>query len=254
MQAKMQAETTVAAASVAATDNAPTTTVADRLAQVRARMAAAAIRAGRSPEEVTLIGVSKTVGRPEIDAAWDAGLIDFGENRIQHAMERFTEPLPVNLRLHLIGSLQTNKARMVPGRFVMVHSLDRVVLADELSRRSVAAGMVLPVLIQVNIAREEQKHGCFAEDAAALIEHVQGCPGLDLQGLMTMAPLVANNEEARPVFVGLRELRDELVQRYPNVSLRHLSMGMTNDFEAAIEEGATLVRVGRAIFAERPPA
>lgn len=254
MQAKMTTGTDTDAATAAARADAPATTVAERLAQVRARVAAAAQRVGRSPDEVTLIGVSKTVGRAEIDAAWDAGLIDFGENRIQHALERFTAPLPDDLRLHLIGSLQTNKARMVPGRFVMVHSLDRASLADELSRRSVAAGMVLPVLIQVNIAREEQKHGCFAEDAAALIEHVQGCAGLDLQGLMTMAPLVATNEEARPVFVGLRELRDDLAERYPDVSLRHLSMGMTNDFEAAIEEGATLVRVGRAIFAERLPA
>lgn len=226
--------------------------VAERLAIVRERIAAAAAHAGRDAGDITLIGVSKTVGRPEIDEAWDAGLVDFGENRVQHALDRFTQPLPDGLRLHLIGSLQTNKARVVPGRFVMVHSLDRVALADELSRRCVTAGMRLPVLIQVNIAREEQKHGCLAEDAAALLEHVLTCEGLELQGLMTMAPLVAVREEARPVFVGLRELRDQLQTRYPEANLRHLSMGMTNDFEEAIEEGATLVRVGRAIFQERP--
>jgi pyridoxal phosphate enzyme (YggS family) len=225
----------------------------ERIAAVRDRIAAAARRAGREVADVTLVGVCKTVGRADVDAAYAAGLRDFGENRVQDALEKFAADVPSDLHLHMIGSLQTNKARQVVGRFALVHSVDRVELANELSRRAVAHGITQPVLLQINIAREEQKHGRAPEDAPMLLEHTLALPGLNLQGLMAMAPLTATAEEARPVFAGLRELQSRLLDRYPETNLATLSMGMTNDFTAAIEEGATLVRVGRAIFAERVP-
>jgi pyridoxal phosphate enzyme (YggS family) len=220
----------------------------ERIATVRARIEDAARLAGQPAGRVTLVAVSKTVGRDAVDAAYAAGLRDFGENRIQDAVEKFAGDVPDDLVLHLIGSLQTNKARFVPGRFGLVHSLDRPSLAQELEKRCAHAGVVLPVLIQVNVAREEQKHGCLVEDVPALIEATLHCPHLELRGFMTMAPLVSTQEQARPIFVELRKLRDRLQGRYPEASMGELSMGMTNDYPAAIEEGATIIRVGRAIF------
>lgn len=226
------------------------TTLQDRLDTVRDRIAAAERASGREPGSVTLVGVSKTVTRVEVDEAYAAGLRDFGENRVQNALDTFAGHLPDDLVLHLIGSLQTNKARFIPGRFDVVHSLDRIALATELNRRCTAANVRLPVLIQVNIAREEQKHGCLAEDLPALIEATLACESLRLGGFMTMAPLGTDAEQARPVFAAMRELRDVMRSRYPEATLDELSMGMTIDYVAAIEEGATIVRVGRAIFAE----
>jgi pyridoxal phosphate enzyme (YggS family) len=220
-----------------------------RIERVNERIAAAARRVGRDPNDIQLVAVCKTVDRAAVDRAFALGLRDFGENRVQDALAKF-ERCPADLRLHMIGTLQTNKARQIVGRFALVHSLDRVALADELDKRAGQAGIVQPVLIQVNVAREEQKHGVDADDLPALLEHVHAAANLDLQGLMTMAPLTATMEEARPCFVALRQLRDRAQALYPDVNLQHLSMGMTNDYPAAIEEGATLVRVGRAIFQE----
>jgi PLP dependent protein len=224
--------------------------LAERLGRVRQQIDESAARAGRQPADITLVGVSKTVGRAEVDAAYQAGLRDFGENRVQDARDKFAANLPADLRLHLIGSLQTNKVRQVIGMAHLIHSLDRPALADEMEARAAQRGIVQPVLIQVNVAREEQKHGCLAEDLPALVQRVLACKNLDLRGFMTMAPLVATTEEARPVFAGMRDLRDRMQERYPEASLHELSMGMTNDYTAAIEEGATIIRVGRAIFAE----
>ena len=226
------------------------TDIAERLAAVHERIADAERRAGRAPGSVTLVGVSKTVGRPDIDAAYAAGLRDFGENRVQDMRDKFSHAVPPDLRMHLIGTLQTNKVRYVVGLAHLIHCLDRIALAEELHKRAERLGVVQQVLIQVNIAREEQKHGCEPEELPELIEQVLARPGLALRGLMTMAPLVAAVEEARPVFVGLRDLGDAMRTRYPEADLGELSMGMTNDYVAAIEEGATIVRVGRAIFAE----
>lgn len=221
-----------------------------RIQEVRERIAVSAARSGRTADDVTLIGVSKTVGRDAVDAAYHAGLRHFGENRVQDALAKFSDDRPDDLALHLIGSLQTNKARQVVGAAELIHSLDRMSLAEALQDRASRRDLAQPVLIQVNVAREEQKHGCTPEELDSLIEQVLGLSNLTLRGLMTMAPFVATPEEARPVFVGLRELRDRMQLRYPEADLNELSMGMTNDFEVAIEEGATLVRVGRAIFAE----
>lgn len=223
---------------------------AERIAVVKERIATAAHTAGRSPEDVTLVAVCKTVDRAAVDMAYDLGLRDFGENRVQDALKKFASSVPVDLNLHMIGSLQTNKAHQVAGRFCLIHSLDRVALADALNKRALQAGIVQPVLIQVNVARERQKHGCTVEDLPGLIEAVIGLDGLRLGGFMTMAPLVATPEEARPVFAEMRVIADSMSSRYPELDLGSISMGMTNDYGAAIEEGATIVRVGRALFQE----
>lgn len=225
----------------------------NRLASVRERIDLAARECGRDAGSVTLVGVSKTVGRDIVDAAYQAGLRDFGENRAQDARDKFAD-VPPDTRLHLIGSLQTNKARMVVGLAHLIHSVDRTSLLDALQERAAAANLVQLILLQVNIAREDQKHGCLPEEASALLQHAITCSNIEVRGLMTMAPLVATADEARPVFAGLRLLRNELQTQFPVVDLRELSMGMTNDFSVAIEEGATIVRVGRAIFAEQPKA
>jgi PLP dependent protein len=221
----------------------------ERLDRVLAQIGDSARSAGRDASEITLVAVSKTVDRVAVDAAYACGLRDFGENRVQDARSKFAENVPSDLRLHLIGSLQTNKVRQVVGSFHLVHSVDRESLTTALDARAAQLGVTQPVLIQVNIAREEQKHGCQVHELPKLIEQVLGSTHLELRGLMTMAPLVATIDEARPIFSSLRELRDDVQMRYPEANLAELSMGMTNDYPAAIEEGATIVRVGRAIFA-----
>lgn len=223
----------------------------ERIRDVGERIAHAARTSGRSGGEITLVGVCKTVDRQAVDLAYEAGLRDFGENRVQDALKKFEHEVPDDLNLHMIGSLQTNKANQVVGRFCLIHSLDRASLADALNKRAVSSGVIQPVLVQVNVAREEQKHGCLVEDLPALIEHIAGLDSLDLQGFMTMAPLVSTPEQARPVFAEMKQIADTMSARYPDVAGTDISMGMTNDFEVAIEEGATIVRVGRAIFQER---
>ena len=227
-----------------------TTTLADRIAGVRQRAAAAAQRAGRDPDSVTIVGVCKTVERPAVDEAYAHGLRDFGENRVQVAKAKFGPGRPVDLTLHLIGSLQTNKAKEAVALFDLVHSVDRASLIEALASAAAKAGRRLPVLLQVNIAGEESKQGCEPGEAEALAVAVAAQPALELRGLMTMAPFYAEMEATRPVFRALRQLRDDLAAAHPSLHLPDLSMGMTNDYPVAIEEGATIVRVGRAIFAE----
>jgi hypothetical protein len=219
-----------------------------RIEAVQERIAAAAARGSRDAAEIRLVAVCKTVDRAAVDAAYALGLRDFGENRVQDALAKFATNVPDDLVLHMIGALQTNKARQVVGTFSLVHSLDRTALADELDRRAAQAGLTLPVLIQVNVGREPQKHGCDTADVDQLIECALAKPNLALRGFMTMAPLTATMEQARPVFAEMREIREQMAARYPEADLSELSMGMTNDFPAAIQEGATMVRVGRAIF------
>jgi pyridoxal phosphate enzyme (YggS family) len=222
--------------------------LATNVAHVRARIAAAVDRGGRRPEEVALVAVSKTVDAARIREAVAVGLRVFGENRVQEAREKI--PAVPGASWHLIGSLQRNKAKEAVRLFQMIESVDSEDLADELSRRAVQQERTLDVLIQVNVAREPQKHGAAPEETASLMRRVADLPGLRLRGLMTIAPLVANPDEARPVFRALRELRDR-IERETSISLAELSMGMSDDFEVAIEEGATMVRVGRAIFGDR---
>ncbi|HET7037639.1 MAG TPA: YggS family pyridoxal phosphate-dependent enzyme [Thermomicrobiaceae bacterium] len=221
--------------------------IESNLRRVNETIAQAAERAGRAPSDVRLIGVSKTVGRREVDEAYAAGLRDFGENRVQDAKAKFTPPLPPDATLHLIGYLQTNKAKDAAALFDYVHSIDRLAIIEALNTRAAQLEKRLKVLVQVNIAGEEQKHGCEPEEAAGLVRAASECSQLEVVGLMTIAPLSATAEETRPVFRGLRELRDRLAES-TGLALPELSMGMTNDYAVAIEEGATMIRVGRAIF------
>lgn len=239
--------------------------IAHNIADVRERMAAAARRARRTPDDVTLIAVTKTHAPRIVAMALAAGVGDCGENRVQEAGEKIELLGSDKTRWHMIGQLQTNKAKPAAVLFDMVHSLDSVKLAAELNKRVEQASLVgqrrLPVLLEVNVSGEASKSGFdlpggLANTAAlphffAAVAQIVALPQLDVQGLMTVAPYSDDPETARPVFRTLRELRDDLIRRFPAMSWQHLSMGMTNDFEVAIEEGATMVRVGRAIFGER---
>jgi pyridoxal phosphate enzyme (YggS family) len=225
-------------------------TIEENYGRVVQQVRAAEEQAGRPAGSVRIVGVSKTVGRDEVDRGYAAGLRDFGENRVQDAKAKFAPPLPSDAHMHLIGYLQTNKARDAVALFDTIHSVDRPELIEALERRAAQIEKIVRVLMQVNIAGEEQKHGCEAADAEGLIRQIVECPHLDITGLMTIAPLVGDAEAARPVFRGLRELRDRLAAIDPRFTLPELSMRMTNDFAVAIEEGATMVRIGRAIFVE----
>ncbi len=220
-----------------------------RAEAVRERIARAAERVGRRPEEVTLVAVAKTLPLAVVQQAYAAGLTHLGENRVQEALAKYAEFRPADLTLHLVGHLQRNKARKAAQLFDVIHSLDSLGLAEALAVAR-AGGPPLPVLVEVNVAGEESKAGVACAEALPLLARVCELPHLQPQGLMTVAPLVADAEAVRPVFRRLRELRDDC-ERELGIRLPHLSMGMTNDFEVAVEEGATLVRVGRAIFGER---
>lgn len=211
------------------------------LGRVQEAVARACARAGRSPDHVLLIAVSKTMEAERIRLAIEAGVAALGENRVQEAKEKIAvlgHPVP----WHLIGSLQTNKARDAARLFDWIHSVDRLELARELSRR--AGDRVLNVLLQVNLGDEPQKGGIAPAEVKRLAESVAGLPGLRVRGLMAIPPVAENPEDTRPHFRRLRELRDEL-------GFEHCSMGMSADYEVAIEEGATMVRVGTAIFGPR---
>ena len=222
-----------------------------RVGRVREMVATAAGRAGRNPDDIEIVAISKTVERPFVDAAYAAGIRHFGENRVQEAMTKFADPLPDDSILHLVGQLQTNKAKPAARLFDLVESVDRPALVEALDKAAALAGRRLPVLIQVNVAGEAQKAGCAPLDAAELVAIVAASNHLEPSGLMTIAPLVDDAEEARPAFRDLRLLRDDLARRLPGANLWMLSMGMSNDFAVAIEEGATHVRIGRAIFGDR---
>jgi PLP dependent protein len=225
------------------------------LKDLRARIASTAVRAGRAADDVTLVAVSKTHPMAAIEAAYVVGQRDFGENRVEELWEKVRQAAAMGLddvRWHLIGTVQSRKSDQAVGPFAMVHSVDRLKLASRLSRDAATAGRIMDILLEVNVSGEESKHGFSPQELDAVLAEVGVLPGLRVRGFMTMAPLDAPGELARPTFLGLRELRDRLQANYPEMDLSALSMGMTNDFEVAIEEGATLVRVGSAIFGARP--
>jgi pyridoxal phosphate enzyme (YggS family) len=217
--------------------------VAGRIAAVRERIARACARAGRVPDEVALVGVSKTHGPEAVAAAHAAGLRDFGENRVQEAAPKIEalRARGISPAWHLVGHLQTNKVTVALACFDILHGVDSVRLAEAISRR---ATRPVKLLLEVNVAGESSKFGLAPEETPAAAGAVARLPNIDLLGLMTVAPQAAEPEDVRGVFRRLRALRDAL-------GLRELSMGMTDDFEVAVEEGSTLVRVGRAIFGER---
>ena len=219
-------------------------TIAERLAAVQTEIAAVCERADRDPAEVRLIAVSKTQPAAAIREAVAAGHADFGENRVQEGIAKLDELGDSSARIHLIGHLQRNKARFA-GRFASVQSIDSVALAAAVSRRLDAP---LPVLLEVNVAGEASKQGFAPSELEAALREIAALPNLEVEGLMTIAPLAADPEAVRPVFRALREMRDALAGEW---GLRELSMGMSNDYAVAIAEGATIVRIGRAIFGER---
>ncbi|MGH2355259.1 MAG: YggS family pyridoxal phosphate-dependent enzyme [Chloroflexota bacterium] len=229
--------------------------VASRLAAVQERIAAAARRAGRDPAGVTLVAVSKTFPPERIREAIDAGVTDLGENRVQEAEEK-VPALPDTVRWHLVGHLQSNKINKALELFSLIHSVDRVELGEAIGRRAERRGTAAQVLLQVNLTEKESQFGFADADFTDVARRLAAVPGLALDGLMCIAPEVESPEETRPCFRRLAALFDELKASMAQAGhpWRHLSMGMTGDYDVAVEEGATLVRVGRAIFGDRPPA
>jgi pyridoxal phosphate enzyme (YggS family) len=222
------------------------TTIARNIEEVKKRIAEASSSVGRSAEEVTLVAVTKFRSPEEISQAAEAGLRIFGENRVQEAKSKY-RLLPDDLSWHMIGHLQRNKARDAVGIFDCIHSLDSVRIADEVERRCAAIGKAMDVLLEVNVSGEEAKFGLKPEKVEEVVRHVLSLPHLRLEGLMTMAPFVDDAETVRPVFRGLREVRDR-INETGVCHLTELSMGMTQDYEVAVQEGATVVRIGSAIF------
>ncbi len=223
-----------------------------RLARIRERIADAAGRAGRQAEDVRLIAVSKTHPVDAVRAAADAGQLDFGENKVQEALQKIAQSADTRLRWHLIGHLQSNKARKAAAAVDAIHAIDSVDLLKRVDQAAADAGRTVDVLIQVDLALEETKFGAAVADVPLIVSAAAGCTAARLVGLMLLPPLAENPEDARSWFGRLRGLRDELVDSgTPADRLRELSMGMSHDFEVAIAEGATMVRVGTAIFGER---
>lgn len=239
-------------------------TLAENLKRVQDTIGEAALRAGRPPESVRLVAVTKTFPPTAIQSAWELGQRDFGENRPEEGAVKIPEVQSMLGTMrpiwHMIGPIQRRKAPLVVAHFNYVHSIDRLEIAQKLNAQAVAAGKVLPILLECNISGEASKHGYpvagWEHDEAvhaafcAEVAAVSALPGLRLSGLMTMAPIVPTAEDARPIFTALRALRDALRERFPEQALDQLSMGMSDDFPVAVEEGATLVRVGRAIFGD----
>ncbi len=223
----------------------------ENLMQVRKNIEAACQKAGRNPEEVTLIAVSKTKPVPMLEEAYQAGSRDFGENKVQEIMDKYPV-LPDDIRWHMIGHLQRNKVKYIVDKVSLVHSVDSLRLAEELSRQAEKKQTELDILVEVNIAQEESKFGTSRAEAAQLVEEIAKLPCIHVKGLMTIAPFVEHPEENRKYFRQIKELSVDIEKKnIDNVSMSVLSMGMTNDYMVAVEEGATMVRVGTGIFGER---
>jgi len=223
-------------------------TIRDNLLRVRERIEGAAQKAGRDPKEIKLVAVSKTVEVDRIKEAIEAGVSILGENYVQEAQEKI-EALGKPVSWHFIGHLQSNKAKYAVRLFDVIHSLDSIPLAEELSRRAEQPDRVIRVMIEVNLSKEATKFGTDEERVLNLARRIQNLGHLSLEGLMTMPPYFDSPEMSRPYYVALRELEDRMIK--DGIPLKELSMGMSNDFEIGIEEGATYVRVGTAIFGPR---
>ena len=225
--------------------------IQENLEQVRCRIRQACIRSGRNPEDVTLIAVSKTKPVSMIEEAISAGAADFGENKPQELRDKY-DLLGGAVRWHMIGHLQRNKVKYVIGRACMIHSIDSLRLAEAVSEEAVRHQLVMPVLVEVNMAGEETKFGVSPAETEALIRQISRLPGIHVRGLMTIAPYVEEPGSNRVHFRNLRNLSIDIASKnIDNVAMSELSMGMTGDYEVAVEEGATLVRVGTGIFGER---
>lgn len=223
----------------------------DNLNLVKKRIEEACAKSGRNPKEVTLVAVSKKKPEEDILELYRAGQRDFGENYIQELRTK-QEDLPKDIRWHMIGHLQRNKVKYIAGTIAMIHSVDSLELAETIDREALKNGRIIPILMEVNVAGEESKFGVRPEEADALAEQISHLQNVRLQGFMTSAPFAENPEEDRPVFRNLRKLSVDIGQKnYNNVTVDALSMGMTNDYSVAVEEGSTIVRVGTAIFGAR---
>jgi len=227
-------------------------TIADRLTGIRERIAAAARSAGRDPSSVVLVAVSKTFPIEAVREAYAAGQRDFGENRVQEGLQKIAVSTDLRIRWHLLGHLQTNKARKAAPAFATIHSVDSVELLQKIDAAAADEGRTPELLIQVDLAGEATKFGAPPADVPRLFDAAAGCRAARLAGLMTLPPVPDSPEDARPWFRKLRDLRDEwLAAGVPAPMLKELSMGMSADFEVAIQEGSTMVRVGTAIFGSR---
>ncbi|MCD6288083.1 MAG: YggS family pyridoxal phosphate-dependent enzyme [Candidatus Hydrogenedentes bacterium] len=224
------------------------TRIANNLDIVRRNIDRALARAGRPAGSVRIVAVTKTVGVAEIETIARLGIDAVGENRVQAALDKMAQ-VNATIEWHMIGTIQRRKVRDIVGRFNLVHSIDRVEVADEIQKRAEQKDVVVPALLEVNTSRETTKHGVDPEQVFALVEHVARLDRIKVRGLMTMAPLLADPNQARPCFAGLRECAERInAMSIPNIDMTELSMGMSNDYEVAVEEGATMVRIGTAIF------
>jgi hypothetical protein len=226
--------------------------IKENVAQVRERIAAACRRSGRGPDDVKLVAISKTFPPERIRAAYEAGLRDFGENRVQEAAAKRPALTDLSITWHLVGHLQTNKAKAARELFHWVHSVDSFRLAQKLEQAAPSSGCRLPVLLEVNLGEEASKAGAGESEIIQLAEQVSQLAALEVRGLMVIPPFFDDPEQVRPYFRRLRQLAQEVESKnIPNLSMQELSMGMSQDFEVAIEEGATMIRVGTAIFGPR---
>ncbi len=226
--------------------------IAENYKAVGEKIKAACERVNRDPKEVTLIAVSKTKPVEALKEAYQAGARDFGENKVQEMMDKIPQ-LPSDIRWHMIGHLQRNKVKYIVDKVYMIHSVDSYALAEEISKEAVKKNVTVNILLEVNVAREASKFGVTCEEVPELVEKVKNLPGISWKGLMTIAPFVENGEENREVFSKLRNLVVDIQGKNIDNSncVNMLSMGMTGDYEVAVEEGATYVRVGTGIFGER---
>jgi hypothetical protein len=222
-------------------------TLLKRLETINDRIATAARTSGRRPEDVQMVAVTKMVPVDMLGEAIDFGIGVFGENRVQDFLAKY-DAWGDRVEWHLIGHLQQNKAKCLVDKIGMIHSLDSISLARRLDSLSGTRGLPWRVLVQVNVSGETTKYGLTPEETPGFLDEVRGLKGLDVSGLMTIAPYVEDPEDVRPVFRRLRQLREELYRDRPWLNLQHLSMGMSNDFEVAVAEGATMVRIGSALF------
>lgn len=223
--------------------------IADNISKIYKRVEKACHRVGRGPEEITLIAVAKTFPGSVIREAFGAGLLDFGENYVQEMCQKQEELRDIEVRWHFIGHLQKNKVKSVIDSVHLIHSVDSLSLGSEISRRAQAMNRNVPVLIEVNTSGEKSKFGVDVHEAAILAKGLMALPNISVNGFMTIGPFLPDPESSRPAFRALRAVRDSIQQE--GIKIPHLSMGMTNDFEVAIEEGATFIRVGTAIFGAR---
>lgn len=225
--------------------------IGENLKTVEAEICSSCRRASRNRDEVTLIAVSKTMPVSMLKEAYAEGVRDFGENKVQELMDKIPQ-LPADVRWHMIGHLQRNKVKYIVDKVSLIHSVDSLRLAEEISQEASKKGITANILIEVNVAEEESKFGVRAEEAIPFIEKLAHFPHIHVCGLMTIAPFVENPEENRPIFKNLHKLSVDIAHKnIDNVNVNILSMGMTNDYEVAIEEGATMVRVGTGIFGAR---